>query len=274
MSEILRIIIAIAATIIVVVSLLYAAGAINLHQPVKDNQSAIPAAVNSGEGTSNGTSNETGAIYNFIQEGSNGTFVPDSTGNYTLTMTTVTPYTFYISDRPVKDAGFVPMKRFLDTFSWGIENPPNAAIIIPGAKEDEDTLLVSLTNPVYVPEKELLTYNATILKSYKSKGLKQLVPFNDPMIQKSFGRVTLIIDSCPNFKFYCYSCNQDPAMACKYFMGGSGWVKEGTCWDGWKGCQPCHPQQIIEDCNNQCPDCQQTCDGTSTCMYCFPGFPV
>ena len=125
MSEILRIIIAIAATTIVVVGLLcYTAGAVNLHQPVKDNQSAIPAAVNSGEGTSNGTSNETGAIYNFIQEGSNGTFVPDSTGNYTLTMTNVTPYTFYISDRPVKDAGFVPMKQFLDTFLMGHGKPP------------------------------------------------------------------------------------------------------------------------------------------------------
>ena len=66
----------------------------------------------------------------------------------------------------------------------GHRNPPNAAIIIPGAKEDEDTLLVSLTNPVYVPEKELLTYNATILKSYKSKGLKQLVWTGRPIIAK------------------------------------------------------------------------------------------
>ena len=46
-----------------------------------------------------------------------------------------------------------------------MESPPNAAIIIPGAKEDEDTLLVSLTNPVYVPEKEFSHVSITMQRS-------------------------------------------------------------------------------------------------------------
>jgi len=192
-----------------------------------------------------------------------------------LTLHNVTPYTFYISDRPVRDAGFVPMNSFLDTFLWGPENPPNAAIVIPDAKKHEDTLLVTLTNPVYVPGTGVLKYDATILKSYQGKGLSHLKPLNDPAIQKSFGRVTVIIDSCPDFAFYCYNCKQG-AGVCRFGTFGCGWVHVGTCWQKWKGCQPCHPEQILEDCNSQFHSCCYTpcTDYNEGCNFCYPGIPV
>ena len=64
----------------------------------------------------------------FIQEGSSGSFVNDGSGNYTLTMNDVVPYTVFFADRPARDTGFVPMDKFLKGFNFGINNPPNAAI--------------------------------------------------------------------------------------------------------------------------------------------------
>ena len=226
MSEIFRICLAVIATAVVVIALLFGAGALHLPTTGENPPTEISAAAD----TTGKTANDTQATYVFVQEGSQGTLIPNAPGNYTLTIRNVTPFTFYVSDRPVRDAGFVPMKTFLETFAWGGENPPNAVILIPGAKEHEDTLMVTLTNPVYVSDRQMLTYDARILKSYTGKGLKHLVALNDPTIQTSFGRVTVIIDSCPDFSFYCYTCKQNPAMLCRYFMGGCGWVRVGTCW--------------------------------------------
>jgi hypothetical protein len=272
MSEIFRICLAVIATAVVVIALLFGAGALHLPTTGQNPQPEISSAAD----TTGKTANDTQVTYTFVQEGSEGTFIPNALGNYTLTIRNVTPFTFYMSDRPVRDAGFVPMKTFLETFAWGKENPPNAAILIPGAKEHEDTLMVTLTNPVYVSDKQMLTYDARILKSYTGKGLKHIVALNDPVIPTAFGRVTVIIDSCPDFSFYCYTCKQNPAMLCRYFMGGCGWVRVGTCWQGLKGCQPCHPQQIMDECNNKFLDCRQTtCEGwTAGCMFCEPGIPT
>jgi len=270
MSEPFRILLAVAATVVIVLGVLYGIGALDLRPPAVNTPAVTPAPATAGETASN----ETSTTYIFIQEGSDGTFVPALFGNYTLTLHNVTPYTFYISDRPVRDAGFVPMNSFLDTFVWGPENPPNAAIIIPDAQKHEDTLLVTLTNPVYVPEKEMLTYDAMVLESYQGKGLSHLKPLNDPAIQKSFGRVTVIIDSCPDFEFYCFNCKQG-AAACRFYMLGCGWVRVGTCWHKWKGCQPCNLQQIPDECNSKFPDCSISCqDWTSGCLFCEPGVPA
>jgi len=60
----------------------------------------------------------------FLQQGSNGSFVNDGSGNYTLTMTDVVPYTVFFAYRPAQDVGFAPMDKFLKGFSFGASNPP------------------------------------------------------------------------------------------------------------------------------------------------------
>ena len=59
----------------------------------------------------------------FIQEGTGGTFVKDESGNYTLTITGVVPYTIYFSDRPERVVGFAPMDKFLDGFCFARDHP-------------------------------------------------------------------------------------------------------------------------------------------------------
>ena len=166
------------------------------------------------------------ATYIFLQQGSNGSFVNDSAGNYTLTMTDVVPYTVYFADRPSRDTGFVPMDKFLNGFDFGVHNPPNAAIILPDENETSDMVVVELTNPKYNNTTRTLTYNVKQLKNYsfKSGWLQDHASEVDPAIPERFGNVTLVIDDCP-----CESVSSGCDSNCR-----------NSCWSTKHfGCQPC-----------------------------------
>ena len=139
------------------------------------------------------------ATYIFLQEGSSGSFVNDSAGNYSLTMTDVVPYTVYFADRPARDVGLVPMDKFLKGFDFGVNNPPNAAIILPDENETSDMIIVELTKPQYNNTTRTVTYNAKLLKEYsfKSGWLQDHASEVDPAIPERFGSVNLVIDDCP-----------------------------------------------------------------------------
>jgi hypothetical protein len=115
----------------------------------------------------NVTENQT-ETHIFIQEASSGSFVNDSTGNYTLTLNDVVPYTVFFADRPARDVGFAPMDKFLKGFSFGASNTPNAALILSVSEENEtsDMVIVELTNPQYNNTTGTLTYNAKLLEEY------------------------------------------------------------------------------------------------------------
>ena len=146
----------------------------------------------------NVTENQT-VTFIFIQEGTSGSFVNDGSGNYTLTMTDVVPYTIFFADRPARDVGFAPMDKFLKGFDFGASNPPNAALILPEENETSDTVVVELTNPQYNNATGTLTYNAKQLKDYsfKSVWLQDQVSEVDPAIPERFGRAIPVIDDCP-----------------------------------------------------------------------------
>jgi hypothetical protein len=135
----------------------------------------------------------------FLQEGSSGSFVNDSSGNYTLTMTDVIPYTAYFADRPERDVGFAPMDKFIKGFDFGINNPPNAAIILPDENEKSDMAIVELTNPQYDNTTGTLTYTASLLMNYsfESVWFQDQKTKVDPDIPENFGSVNLVIDDSP-----------------------------------------------------------------------------
>jgi hypothetical protein len=180
--------------------------------------------------------NQTGALeaienetstHIFLQEGTNGSFVKDVSGNYTLTITGVIPYTVYFSDRPARDAGFAEMKQFLDGFNFDPNNPPNAAVMIREGNESNDMIVVELTAPQYDEANSILTYTAKPISDYdfESEWPKDLLARADNAIPESFGAVALIIDDCP-----CV-----PAMHyCKSWWQNSCWVKTARF-----GCQKC-----------------------------------
>ena len=159
------------------------------------NDTGVAAAENAIE-------NET-TTYIFLQEGTNGSFVMDGSGNYTLTITGVIPYTVYFSDRPARDAGFAQMKQFLKGFNFDPRDPPNAAVMLRDGEEDSDMIVVELTMPQYDETKGTLIYTASILTDYefKSEWAKDLLSRADNSIPETFGAVLLVIDDYPYYPY-------------------------------------------------------------------------
>jgi hypothetical protein len=162
--------------------------------------------------------------YTFIQEGNGGSFVKDSSGNYTLTITETVPYTLYFSDRPARVAGFAPMDKFLRGFCFNKSNPPNAAIMIKDGEEDSDVIMVELTVPRYDEENRTLMYMAKMLDNYTfaSSWAQDIIPMADDSIPESFGPVNIVIDNCLDGYVLC--CK----VLCPW--GCCGRIKTGCCW--------------------------------------------
>ncbi len=135
----------------------------------------------------------------FVQEGAGGSFVKDESGNYTLTITGVIPYTLYFSDRPARDAGIVEMDQFLEGFSFHPDNPPNALVAIREGEEESDMIVVELTAPQYDGTNDTLTYQAKVIADYEfeSEWPEDLIPRADDAIPEEFGKVVIVIDDCP-----------------------------------------------------------------------------
>jgi hypothetical protein len=183
-------------------------------------------------GSANGNATNESYTYTFIQEGTGGSFVNDSSGNYTLTITGVIPYTVGFSDRPARNAGFAKMDAFLAGFSFDPKNPPNAAVIIQGAKEEEDMVIVELTSPKYDEMNQTLTYTAKLTKdlAFESDWASDLTSNADKAIPEKFGKVLIVIDDCP-----CLGYD-----GCK-----SGYHDSCWCWN-------CLPPGCIADCGRCC----------------------
>lgn len=189
--------------------------------------------------SANVTENET-VTHIFIQQGTGGSFVNDGSGNYSLTMTDVVPYTIYFADRPSRDVGFAPMDKFLKGFDFGVNNPPNAAIILPNENETSDMVIVELTNPQYDNTTGTLTYMAIPLMNYsfESVWFQDQKTKVDSSIPERFGNITLVIDDCP--------CAQDTSGYCSTTT-----TCRNTCFkDLW--CRKCGGCCHCYDCGKSC----------------------
>jgi len=198
------------------------AGAVSGTEQATNNSSGC---VGCNSDSANVTENQT-ETHIFIQEASSGSFVNDSSGNYTLTMTDVVPYTIFFADRPARDVGFAPMDKFLKGFDFGASNPPNAALILSEENETSDMMIVELTKPQYNNATRTLTYTASLLKDYsfESVWFQDRKDEVDASIPERFGRVVLVIDDC-----ICSPVNSGCDSNCR-----------NSCWS-WKhaNCEPC-----------------------------------
>ncbi len=134
----------------------------------------------------------------FVQTAASGTLVPvDGVENlYTLTLVGVAPQTIAFSDRPERIVVQAPMQQFLDGLGFSPENPPNAAIEILEADEEEDVAVVALFDPVYDNESQTLQYNVSILEE-PNHSYAIFNERHDGSLPETFGAVALFIDDCP-----------------------------------------------------------------------------
>ena len=144
-------------------------------------------------------------VFMFVQVADSGSLVPrkDSPGHYVLTLNGVAPQTVYFSDRPLRNAGHIATGSFLKTLGFSDQNPPNAAVEVAQAAEDEDTIVVELRHPVYDAAKSTLQYDITILSEAKG-GLAFYDKRRDMKLPQNFASVSLFIDDCPQKQMQCW----------------------------------------------------------------------
>ncbi len=175
----------------------------------------------------------------FVQTAASGTLVPvDGVENlYTLTFVGVAPQTIAFSDRPERIIVQAPMQEFLDGFCWLPENPPNAALEILEADEEEDLAVVELFDPVYDNVSQTLQYNVSILEE-PNHSYAIFNERHDVALPESFGAASLFIDDCADSFVGC--CKDKWCLGnnfCGYIHGVS------MCWS-WDrfACYPCTDQ--------------------------------
>jgi len=140
----------------------------------------------------------------FVQTAPSGTFeVKD--GRQILTLSEISPYTIYFSDRPDRITGSMTTRNFFA--SWGGGNnsfdvdPPNAALEIFDNNENSNVFILELSSPVYSPTSGILQYDVIILQD-TTDGLTQYDDRNDMEIPAIFDDAVLFIDSGD---WTCYS---------------------------------------------------------------------
>lgn len=108
-------------------------------------------------------------------------------------------YTSAFSDRPARDASFVKMAEFLSGLNFDPNNPPNAALMIRGANETADAIVVELSAPQYDEVNATLMYSAKVTYDleFESGWAQDFAQKGDAAIPESFGAVILVIDDCP-----------------------------------------------------------------------------
>lgn len=131
----------------------------------------------------------------FVQEGSAGSLVPGENGTMTLTLTGVRPDTVYFSDTPNRVSGGIDTRVFTSSSLWNSTSAPNAALMLANAPVANDSVILTLSNPVYDKANATLQYTAVQVPNYTGKGLKAYEAFADPGIPEQFGQAMLFIDS-------------------------------------------------------------------------------
>jgi hypothetical protein len=131
----------------------------------------------------------------FVQESTSGSLVPGENGTMTLTLAGVRPNTIYFSDTPDRISGGISTGTFSTSSLWNSTTAPNAALMLANAPAANDSVILTLTNPVYDRANATLRYTAVQVPNYTGEGLKAYEVFADPGIPQHFGQAMLFIDS-------------------------------------------------------------------------------
>lgn len=123
----------------------------------------------------------------FVQAAGSGTLTP-SDHEYTLTFRHDARQTIYFSDRPERLTGLLPTAELVSQWPFESESPPNAALAISNANDENATVLIGvLSTPDWSPDSATLSYGFWMLIDGIPAGSPTPVP-------TSFDAATLFID--------------------------------------------------------------------------------
>jgi microcystin-dependent protein len=133
----------------------------------------------------------------FAMDASSGTLKPAKKDDrYVLTLKGVDRRATWFADRPRRDAGQLATKRLFG--SWKrlgfTKVPPNAALVVEGAKAKRDTMAVELKLRSYKPKARTATFAVRRLGSL-GVALRHLNQRIDQRVPKTFGTASLFIDN-------------------------------------------------------------------------------
>jgi hypothetical protein len=146
--------------------------------------------------------------YLFVLQATGGSLASTGDGEWTLSLTGVSPQTIYFTDRPAREAGTLPTTEFLDLDGlFTADNPPNAAVVVADpASEREDVLVVALRGPAYDPAAGTLSYTVAPVEPTDQ---------GDALLRDEFGHVTLFIDGTTDDPTDPYQfCLAPPPLFC------------------------------------------------------------
>lgn len=131
----------------------------------------------------------------FVQEGTSGSLVPGENGTMTLTLAGVRPDTIYFSDTPDRISGGIDTSIFAGSSLWDSTSAPNAALMLASEPASHDSVILTLSHPVYDAANATVRYTAVQVPDYTGTGLKAYATFADPSVPEQFGQAMLFIDN-------------------------------------------------------------------------------
>lgn len=123
--------------------------------------------------------------YLFVMSAQSG-MIKQSGKQYTLSLTNIDKHVLWFTDRPIRKAGFMPLKVFMNNWSKNFGgNPPNGAVVHAGMESNimgkNQPMAIELTQPTYKANKV----------TFKIKGLS-----GSNMKSQSISDVKLFFDGC------------------------------------------------------------------------------
>lgn len=163
---------------------------------------AVAAGCGGGEdGSGSGAKSQnagTGVL--FSQTAAGGSLRPTGANTYELALRRPAARVTSFSDRPLRNASGEPLSTFVS--EWGARgfasDPPNAALVVDGADEEHDTVVLELSRPRYDGRARVLRYRARRVKG--SARLARVAPGQDRAVPKRFGRAELFVDAAGPIK--------------------------------------------------------------------------
>ncbi len=134
----------------------------------------------------------------FILQAQGGSISADngSQKTFTFTLKEPDPVVIFLSDRPKRLVGHVPLQLFVQ--GWNVmgftDQPPNAAAIVSEAAKD-DTVIIELARPEWNVADVSLSFQARVVQNEKNGAEPAFTSsYSDAKLPVTFGHLSLFID--------------------------------------------------------------------------------